>query len=53
MGIVNALAAGMFLTLGFIHFLAEASEKLESYFKEKNPDDDKIFPWAYFICICR
>ena len=53
MGVANAFSAGVFMAIGFVHILAEANETLEDYFKKLDPNAEKIFPWAFFICIIR
>ena len=60
MGISNSFAAGVFLAIGITHLLPEAHETFMDWEKEKHKnepdwdiDEERIFPWPFFICVLR
>ncbi|KAL4501594.1 hypothetical protein ABPG72_018645 [Tetrahymena utriculariae] len=58
----SAFAGGLFLAVGILHLLPEASEHFDDYYKVQNEpadgkgdsgnDDEDHFPWSYFITVC-
>jgi len=49
--LASAFSGGLFLAVGILHLLPEASESFEKYYATQPPIKGDRFPWSNFICV--